>query len=104
MGSNTKKVVLDTQDKTQKVVSDTPKMVSDTQKVGSDTQKVGSDTPKILTTGRWICRKCLSYVPLEAKVCRCGCEVFSLEFDMNALSEALGEDAERARKQLQQKR
>jgi len=72
-----------------------------TQKVASDTQKVGYRAPKKLTTGRWMCRKCLNYVPPEAKVCHCGGESFTLEFDPKALSEALRRDAERVKSRLE---
>jgi len=83
------------------MASDTQKMASDTQKTVSDTQKMASDTYKILTTGRWICTRCLSYVRPETKVCRCGCEIFSLEYDPEALSEAFSRDVERIKKQLE---
>ena len=65
------------------------------EKVGLDPQKVGSG-PKILTTGRWICRRCLNYAPPEAKVCRCcGGESFTAEWDEKALSDSYRRERER---------
>lgn len=57
--------------------------------------KTGVEAPKILTTGRWMCRKCLSYVRPETKVCRCGGESFTMEWDEKALSEAYRREQER---------
>jgi len=73
----------------QKVMSDTQKQGLNPQKVMSDTQKQGSRAPKVLTTGRWMCRRCLNYVPLEARVCRCGGESFTLEYDSQELSASI---------------
>jgi hypothetical protein len=78
-------------------------MTSDPQKGGVEPsktpfehQKVGSRTPKIMTTGRWICRKCLNRVPPEAMVCRvCGGESFTMEWNPTALSEAYRREQER---------
>lgn len=78
------------------------KSASDPSKSGVGPSKTGSWTPKIMTTGRWICRKCLNYVPAEAKVCGCcGGEAFTLEWDANALSEAFQRDAERIKTQVE---
>ena len=82
-------------------MSDSQKRGVDPQKTGVITQKVGSRAPKKLTTGRWMCRKCLSYVRPETKVCHCGGESFTLEFDPKALSEALRRDAERVKSRLE---
>lgn len=86
----------------QKVPSDPQKQGSGHQKQGVDPQKRGSWTPKIMTTGRWMCRKCLNYVPAEAKVCGCcGGESFTVEWDAKALSEAFQRDAERIKTQME---
>lgn len=50
--------------------------------------------PQKLTTGRWMCRKCLSYVRPETKVCVCGGESFTLEYDPEALAGAFQRIAE----------
>lgn len=79
----------------------TPKNTLEPSKSEVGASKTGVEAPKILTTGRWICRRCLNYVPPEAKVCRCGGESFTLEFDPKALSEALRRDAERVKSRLE---
>ncbi len=80
----------------QKVPSDPQKQGSGHQKQGVDPQKRGSWTPKIMTTGRWMCRKCLNYVAPETRVCRCcGGESFTVEWDENALSAAHLREQER---------
>lgn len=74
------------------------------EKVPSDPQKQGSRPPKILTTGRWICRKCLNYVPPEGRVCRCcGGESFTIEWDAKALSEVFQRDAERIKTRMERR-
>ncbi|MDD3516561.1 MAG: hypothetical protein PHD35_12580 [Synergistaceae bacterium] len=74
------------------------------EKVPSDPQKQGSRPPKILTTGRWICRKCLNYVAQEARVCRCcGGESFTVEWDAKALSEVFQRDAERIKTRMERR-
>ena len=85
----------------EKVVSDTQKQGLNPQKVVSDTQKQGSRAPKVLTTGRWMCRRCLNYVRPETRICSCGGESFTLEFDPKALSEAVTRDAERIKNRLE---
>jgi len=66
--------------------------------------KTGVEAPKILTTGRWMCRKCLSYVRPETKMCRCGGESFTLEYYPEALSEAFQRDAERIKTQMERRK
>lgn len=74
-------------------------MIPNSQKVPSDPQKRGSWTPKIMTTGRWMCRKCLNYVAPETRVCRCcGGESFTIEWDEKALSAAHLRELEREEK------
>ena len=85
------------------IIPDSQKVPSDPQKVGSGHQKQGSRTPKIMTTGRWMCRKCLSYVRPETRVCVCGGESFTLEYDPNALSEAFQRDAERIKTRMERR-
>jgi len=80
------------------------KSASDPSKSGVGPSKTGSWTPKILTTGRWICRKCLNYVPPEGRVCRCcGGEGFTMEWDANALSEVFQRDAERIKTRMERR-
>ena len=77
------------------------KSASDPSKSEVGPSKTGSRTPKIMTTGRWICRKCLNYAPPETRVCVCGGESFTLEYDPKALSEAFQRDAERIKTQME---
>ena len=80
----------------------TPKNTLEPSKSEVGASKTGVEAPKILTTGRWICRRCLNYVPPEAKVCRCcGGESFTAEWDEKALSEAIQRDAERIKTRME---
>jgi len=74
----------------------TPKNTLEPSKSEVGASKTGVEAPKILTTGRWICRRCLNYVPPEAMVCRwCGGESFTAEWDEKALSDSYRRERER---------
>lgn len=46
-------------------------------------------TPLVLTTGRWLCSKCLQRIPIGAESCpQCGGKSFKIEYDPAALAEA----------------